>query len=52
MKLKLITLQVLVNEADAAQVSDSMNEWFYNHEVGMEWHDIHWSDIDTVELDP
>ena len=50
MKYELVTLQVLANEIDAEDIKNDLEDWFYTHDIGMDWHSIQSKKLDTSEL--
>lgn len=50
MKISVVTLQVFVDEIDEEAVKESLKEWYMNHEIGMEWNNIHSATFDPNDL--
>ena len=50
MKLSVVTLQVFVDAIDTEEVENSLKEWYMNHEIGMEWHNIHSATFETDDF--
>lgn len=49
-KYQLVTLQVICPEDDVKQITKDMEDWYYCHEMGMQWYSISNKLIDIVDI--
>jgi len=50
MKHTLVTMQVICNEEDQDLVIESLESWFFEHDIGMPWHSLHKAGLDTDNI--
>lgn len=45
----LVTVNVICEKDDTQDVLDSLREWFYGHDIGMEFADFHSIEINFLK---